>query len=289
MKLRFWGTRGSVPVSGDEFAGHGGCTTCIEVDVSESGSGAPDRLIIDCGSGLVQLGRQCPDVSSALFLQTHMHWDHIQGFPFFAPLHNPAAAFDFWAVPRSGQRLRKVFCDQMAEPTFPIGLDALSAQLNFEDIDERGERHLGDLTVKWAEMCHPFGCTAYRIEHDDQVFVFSGDVEIQQGCRCSLVDIARGADVFVMDAQYFPAEYEGREGFGHSTPQHAVEVAVAAGVERLVMTHHDPSHDDTKLQQKLACARREAAGRVVVDNAADGLVVDVGASVSTPHSDAAVV
>ncbi|QDG51574.1 hypothetical protein FIV42_12700 [Persicimonas caeni] len=130
--------------------------------------------------------------------------------------------------------------------------------------------------ISWLDLDHPSSNTAYRLDHEDGSLVFTGDVEIRQGCRERLVEFAAEADVLVMDAQYTNAEYPSRRGFGHSTPEDAVSVAADAGVARLFLTHHDPTHDDLMLAQMLAHARQFAGGKVQVDNARDGLEVEVG-------------
>lgn len=279
MKITLWGTRGSVPVSGAAFMRHGGSTTCLSVDCED----AP-FVIVDAGTGLAELGkalasgRQSGRVDGrSLVLQTHLHWDHVQGFPFFGGLFDPKAKFDFWSVDRDGETLREVLDRQMSKPTFPVGLDVLPSDLAFHSIQRAGSRSVGGMQVRWAEMDHPSGCTAYRIDHRGQSFVFSGDVEVQRGSRDALIQLARGADVLVMDAQYFPDEYASRVGWGHSTPADAVEVAVAAGVSRLVMTHHDPSHDDVQLERKQHLGRELARGTgLVVDNAYDRMTIQLG-------------
>jgi len=288
LNVTFWGVRGSVPVSGAEFARYGGATTCLEISIDGAGDGTPDRVIIDCGTGVTELGKRWGDrAPRALILQTHFHWDHIQGFPFFAPLFNPRGEFALWSVEREGCGLRDVLVSQMTRPTFPIGIDILPAALTFDALPPQGARQLGDLTVRWAEVHHPSGCTAFRLDHRGASVVFSGDVEVQQGGRDALVTLARGADLLVMDAQYLPEEYPHRRGFGHSTPQDAVDVARAAGVRHLVMTHHDPTHTDDVLDRKLASARRIAGATLTVHNAREqGLAtVEPGATspFHTPH------
>ncbi len=276
MQVTFWGTRGGVPVSGDEFARHGGATTCFEIAFASEHPERPERIVIDCGTGLVQLGHHAEKrLRHGLFLQTHMHWDHIQGFPFFNQFYDPEASFEFWGVERDGHSIREVYASQMNQPTFPVQLDAIAAEIGFETLEPTGEARLGDVLVEWTEMAHPSGSTAYRIEHDGGVFVFSGDVEVQRGCRERLVEFARGADVFVMDAQYFLDEYEARRGFGHSTYEDAVEVAQRAEVGAVYMTHHDAGHDDARLDAKVERARDFAAGSVPVANARDQLSVEI--------------
>ncbi len=276
MEVTFWGSRGGVPVSGEGFARHGGATTCFEIAFpGEAHPERPERILIDCGTGLVQFGQQFDGAfRDGLFLQTHMHWDHIQGFPFFDHFFDPEASFEFWGVDRDGCSIREIYSRQMQQPTFPVQLDILAAEVNFERLPENGEAQVGDVTIAWTEMAHPSGSTAYRIERDGAVFVFSGDVEVQRGCRDRLVEFARGADVFVMDAQYFPEEYDAHEGFGHSTFEDAVGVAEQAGVDSLYLTHHDASHDDDRLDAKAERARELVDG-LPVENARERLTVQV--------------
>ncbi len=278
MQVMFWGTRGSIPVSGSQFVRHGGSTTCLEIRAGG------ERIVIDCGTGLAQLGKECGgELKDIDIYQTHMHWDHVQGFPFFGPLFNPEASVTVHAVNRQGQSMCDVLNSQMSQPTFPVGLDIIPAALEFDELEQQGVATHGEVTVRWEEVIHPGGSTAYRFEHDDQVIVFSGDVEVQKGCMEELIEFSQGADILIMDSQYFPSEYVNRQGFGHSTPIDAVNVALQAGVKRLVLTHHDPSHDDDKLMEKLELAREYAADSgLLVDNAYDGMLLSAKVSEVVP-------
>lgn len=281
LQLTIWGSRGSVPVSGSRFMRHGGSTTCLEIAQLEASGACAQRVIIDCGTGLVDLGHSWGERGpETLLLQTHFHWDHLDGFPFFAPFFNPGNSFEIWATPRDGMTFRQVLEDRMSGPNFPIGLDILPARLLFRDIIESGTHTVGGLQVRWAEMIHPSGSTAWRFDDltDGSSLVFSGDCEVELGCREQLIDLARGAHTLVMDAQYFPEEYPSRRGFGHSTPADAVEVAVEAGVSHLVLTHHDAGHDDARLDAKLELANRLARGRLRVSCAFDGMRLDLPAA-----------
>jgi phosphoribosyl 1,2-cyclic phosphodiesterase len=274
MKITTWGTRGSIPVSGARFARYGGATTCLEIITTGDG---PSRIVIDGGTGLAELARCRADGwNNTLVLQTHVHWDHIQGFPFLTPLFDPSAAFEFWVVDRDGVSFESVLNSQMKRPTFPVALSDVPASLGYRRIDAVDSRQLGSIDVAWTELVHPSGSTAYRVSDGELSVVFTGDCEVKKGCLWRLIEFARGADLLVMDAQYFPDEYRARAGWGHSTPVDAVDVAIEAGVGRLLLTHHDPAHDDERLEAKLALARRHAAGRVLVDNAFDGMQVELG-------------
>lgn len=276
LHVTCWGTRGSIPVSGPSFARHGGATTCVSLRLEGAGARTPEHLILDGGTGLADMGRARP-VQNAMMFQTHMHWDHVQGFPFFTPFFFPDARFELHAVGREARSLYEVLDEQMQTPTFPIRLAHMPAQLDFVDLPTHGALARGELAMRWVEVSHPSGSTAYRFDWRGLSVVFTGDVEAQAGSREDLIALAAGADLLIMDAQYTPQEYASRRGWGHSTPIDAVEIAHAAGVGRLLLTHHDPSHDDAALASKLDMARAHAAGRVLVDNAYDQmeLVLDV--------------
>lgn len=277
LNVTLWGTRGSIPVSGPQFRRHGGATTCIEIEVASDCASTPSRVIIDGGSGLAALGRRSQQGwGDAVLFQTHFHWDHIQGFPLFGPLFNPATQLRLHATPRDGRTLQEVLSTQMERPLFPVALADVPATLEFENIDDLGQCCLGELQVQWAEMCHPSGSTAYRITHGDTTMVFSGDVEVRRGGRPELIELATGADVLVMDAQYFEHEYPDRRGFGHSTTNDALEVALEAGVDRLFLTHHDPTHSDDDLDEAVARVRQKVDGQVQIANACDGLQIAFG-------------
>ena len=277
LNFTLWGTRGSIPVSGPRFRHHGGATTCIEIEVGGDCSSTPSRVIIDGGSGLAALGRASQEGwGDAVLFQTHFHWDHIQGFPLFGPLFNPNTHIRLHSTRRDGCTLHEVLAGQMKRPLFPVALADVPATLDFENIDRTGQCELGRLKVEWAEMCHPSGSTAYRLTHADASVVFSGDAEVRAGRRAELVELARGADVLIMDAQYFADEYADRRGFGHSTPEDALEIARKAEVGRLVLTHHDPGRTDDELDAQLRKIRRIAPDYLHVENARQGLQLEVG-------------
>ena len=280
-----WGSRGSVPVSGPRFIRHGGATTCIEISVPDAEGSTPQRIVVDCGTGLCELGKRWGDrPKEGLFLLSHLHWDHIQGFPFFAPWFDPAGRYSIMAVPRGGDTAPVVLRRQMTAPTFPVGLEIIPARIEFQDLVSCGSACLGDLRLTWRELVHPFGNTAYRLDYGGASVVVSGDNEIRAGGRDSLLSLAAGAGLLIMDSQYLPEEYPNRVGFGHATVVDAVEVALEANVTRLLLTHHDPTHDDVELARKLAIGRAAAAGTsLIVDSAYDQLATSVAPSRAAGH------
>lgn len=226
LKLTTWGTRGSLPTTSTRCVRYGGATTCLEIELLDANADTPNRIIIDAGTGLAELGRRkFGQIDSALFLQTHLHWDHIQGFPFFGPLFKPGAEFRFLGAARDSTSLEETLREQMRAPYFPVSLDILPSRLVFEDIERQGSMTLGELRLSWDEMHHPSdGCTAWALEYRGFKVVFSGDAELNLGGADALEDLAQNADILVADAQYLEDEYPARVGWGHSTPSQVVEL-----------------------------------------------------------------
>ena len=278
LRLTTWGTRGSLPTTSTRCVRYGGATTCLEIELLDANADTPNRIIIDAGTGLAELGRRkFGQIDSALFLQTHLHWDHIQGFPFFGPLFRPGAEFRFLGAARDSTSLEETLREQMRAPNFPVSLDILPSRLVFEDIERQGSMTLGELRLSWDEMHHPNdGCTAWALEYRGFKVVFSGDAELNLGGADALEALAQNADILVADAQYLEDEYPARVGWGHSTPSQVVELAKRASVQRLLLTHHDPAHEDDTLDQKAEGARL-LAGQMPVSNAHDGMSICLGA------------
>ncbi len=270
MDIRFWGVRGSIAVSGERFAVTGGNTTCVELRHEEH------RLVLDGGTGLRALGEHLgfqPIAASLLF--THVHWDHIQGVPFFAPAFHPGSDLELVGVRRDTGTIRDALAKQMTPPAFPVGLDALVGARRFRDVEGRRPFDVGPFHVVPLEQDHPDGVVAYRIEAGGRTVVFATDVEHRDGVDHALVDLSEGADLLIHDAQYTVPEYRGtggpaRVGWGHSTWGDAVEVARLAQVGQLALFHHDPTRADHAVNAIELAARSEFSGAFA---AREGLAV----------------
>lgn len=291
FQLRFWGTRGSIPSPGPHTARYGGNTPCVEVRTETNG-----LLILDAGTGIRALGnalvaearRTSSGISADIFL-THAHWDHIQGIPFFAPVFERGNQFMIWAPKSLGQPIDEVLREQMAPTVFPVPFDDLSALLDFCAIGDGEERQGNGFTVRSFGVQHPGGAAGYRFSDRSgggSSFVYVSDNELgssdgyamRSEWRSELVEFIRGATVLIHDATYTTEEYEGHRGWGHSTMDDAVDLALDAGVEQLILFHHEPERADDDLDRcvdhcRSLVKRRGAA--LAVSAAAEGMTLSV--------------
>src|SRR5213596_1279257 len=260
MEVRFWGTRGSIPTPGSHTVRFGGNTSCVEVRTAEG-----HIFIFDCGTGARPLGESlmarpvAPVSASILF--SHTHWDHIQGFPFFAPAFEPRNTIAVYG-PEGGRRsLHDTLARQMELSYFPVELSQLPATLSYTDLGE-GAHTIGGARIVAQYLNHPAVTLGYRLEADGAAVVYACDHEpfggalwrsdtaagriesiLHEGDRRHARFLA-DADLVIHDAQYTPEEYGPKKTWGHSTYDYVVQIAAAAGVRRVALTHHDPSHND---------------------------------------------
>jgi phosphoribosyl 1,2-cyclic phosphodiesterase len=258
MVVRFWGVRGSIPTPCVQNMGSGGNTSCLEVRLPGG-----EVVIIDGGTGVRPLGAALAEEAAGqpcnlhLFL-THFHWDHIQGLPFFQPLYAKENSVTFYSMKSPGET-SETLEGQMSVPYFPVDFRFLPAQRNFVDVS-RKLVHFGETTVRSFVLNHPQGCLGYCFTHGDRKLVFASDLEhgVPEFDR-GLVEVAKDADILIYDAQFTPEEYEHRRGWGHSTWLQATKVAKQAGVKKLILFHHDPTHSDDIMQSILRDARAQFA------------------------------
>ena len=294
MRVRFWGTRGSIATPGPSTFRFGGNTSCVELETS-----AGQRFIFDCGTGARPLGldlmANAPKPIRGTILLGHTHWDHIQGFPFFVPLFVPGNEFTICAPAGVGRSLADVLAGQMEFTYFPVELDQLPAQIRYRDLSE-GTYDFDGVRVITQFLNHPATCLAYRIEADGAVVVYMCDHEpfgpslwsdpSLAGQRDAIIhkndrrhaDFMNHADLLIHDAQYTPEEYPAKKNWGHSTYEYAVELAAMSDVRQLALTHHDPLHDDAALEQIERRARELARRRnftIHVFCAFEGCTVEV--------------
>jgi phosphoribosyl 1,2-cyclic phosphodiesterase len=263
MKLKFYGVRGSVPVCDAGFQQFGGNTTCFQITFGDTNRIA----IIDAGTGLRNLGRDMRAIGhrqdQLVIAFTHFHWDHMQGFPFFSPAYNPEQKITILTL-GEGQtigNLREIFEVPLQTQYFPVQLDQMGAQFEFLKVEDASAHFTAvnnvETIVTGRRHNHPGGAYGFRIERSGKVLVICTDVEHGEQIDPHVVELSRGADLLVHDAQYTAEELGTHRGWGHSSFDQAMQVAEMAGVKRLVMTHHDPEHDDDfLLRMEKLCQRR---------------------------------
>jgi phosphoribosyl 1,2-cyclic phosphodiesterase len=282
ITIKFWGVRGSHPVPGSATVGYGGNTACVEVRANGH------IIIFDAGTGIIGLGRalaadarQDGKPIAATILFSHLHHDHTQGFPFFSPAYHPQARLNLFGMATSVAALSDVLTHNQTPPNFPVTLNDMAAHKDIRSLAESDVIVFGAEGVavyKAAEApsgpdllrvrilksyAHPGGVYIYRLEWGERAIVYATDTEGYVGGDRRLVKFAQGADLLIHDAQYAEAHYRGQmaglpatQGFGHSTPEMACQVAAAAGVKQLVLFHHDPNYDDEMLSVMDAQAKQ---------------------------------
>ncbi len=249
--IRFWGTRGSIATPGEATNKYGGNTACTEVRCGEQ------LLILDAGTGIRVLGSsllrefQQKPIKGHIFVG-HTHWDHIQGFPFFAPAFNSDNEFTIYSLHGAEKPLHKVFRGQMDSDYFPVLLSEMKAKLNFCELES--DVHLGETNVSFIFLNHPGLAVGFRISFAGRSLVYLSDHETlgrlsPRGPSPNPLDVgierfAENADLLISEAQYTEEEYAQKKGWGHSTFLDALERAERAKVKRLAIFHHDPGHDD---------------------------------------------
>jgi phosphoribosyl 1,2-cyclic phosphodiesterase len=274
MRVRFWGTRGSVPTPGPSTVRYGGNTACVEM---RTNSGT--FFIFDSGTGIRELGlnlvRQGGHVSAHLMLG-HTHWDHISGFPFFTPAFVPGNRLVIYGARDLDRSLRDVLAGQMHYTYFPVPLGDLRAEIDFSELEE-GEIKIDDAVVRTHYLNHTAVCMGYRVEADGVSVAYVTDHEpygvVGAGSTASdsrprggflhggdrrLIEFVRGVDLLIQDAQYTPEEYVQRRGWGHGSTDYVIDLAVEAGARRVALFHHEPTHSDDEIDRMVEYSRTRA-------------------------------
>jgi phosphoribosyl 1,2-cyclic phosphodiesterase len=287
MKIRFWGTRGSIAKPGPTTIRYGGNTSCVEL-LTDAGT----LVIFDCGTGAHELGRelvrQKGKATRGHILISHTHWDHIQGIPFFEPFFEAGGEWDIYGPKGLLQSIRDTLAGQMEYTYFPIGVDKFGATIRYHDLVE-GAFSIDDVHIVTQYLNHPALTLGYRVRADGATMVYccdhepnvasagSGELEITGQDRRH-VEFLAGADLVIHDAQFTAQEYPQRIGWGHSPAEYVVQVCQAAGVKQVMLTHHDPLRDDEAVDRIIAGLRQRAAGMqppLAIDGAAEGQLVEI--------------
>jgi phosphoribosyl 1,2-cyclic phosphodiesterase len=278
MRVKLWGTRGSLPSPGPDTVRYGGNTACVEVRGADGAF-----LILDAGTGIQRLGAGLDSEASRVdLLLTHLHLDHIQGVGFFRALFRPDLEVHIWGPTSTTLDLRARLARYLSPPLFPVRIRDLPCRLMLHDLP-RGQFTIGGLMVTADFVCHPGPTVGYRIAEGARCVAYLPDHEPALGARhfpgdphwLSGFDLASQVDLLIHDSQFSAAEYADHVGWGHSSIPHALAFAAAAGVRQLVAFHHDPSHGDSTLDQLFEEARRTLPLPFELTVAAEGASFDL--------------
>ena len=292
-RLKIWGVRGSIPVPGPTTLRYGGNTPCVEIRADG------EIIVLDAGTGIRELGlalekefRSTPIKLTLLI--THVHWDHIHGFPFFAPSYSNKNEIRILGYDGAGTGPCEALKGEMATPFFPVSLTDLPGKLDIEKL-ETNVFNVGRVRVESKVLNHPGICVGYRVFGSTGSIAYLPDNETfdsfkihatdsrslnreqskaqAQKARADLVKFLHGSDILLLDSQYTDEEYQSHIGWGHSSLTSTVALAIDAKVRRLVLFHHDPNHDDSEIDAMLAQARalaEKSGADLKVDAAREG-------------------
>lgn len=281
MQVTFFGTRGSCPCAGEEYAGFGGNTACVLVRVGDD-----PPLILDLGTGLRPLGawmeRELPQYSDPLratALLTHLHFDHILGLPFFGPLRHVDSVLDVYGPRQADGPLTDVVPRVVQPPFFPVHLQDLRGKIHFHDTGDE-DFGIGSAKIRARWVPHMGQTLGYRVEADGASLAYLPDHQApadRRSLTAGVLELCDRADVLVHDAQYSEEEFAQKADWGHSTVGYAVAVAAQARVRRLVLFHHDPAHGDRAVERLLEMARAmQPVCSMEITAAREGATIDVG-------------
>jgi phosphoribosyl 1,2-cyclic phosphodiesterase len=259
---------------------YGGNTACVSLEVA-----GEDPIVLDLGTGLRFWGETLPQDGSlhATALLTHIHWDHVQGLPFFVPALKPGSRLDIYGPGDAGLTLEGAFDTFMRPPFFPVRVSDLAGEIVFHDLID-SDLSLGTAKVRARSVPHTGATNGYRIEWNGASVAYISDHQSPtdgevEGTTIApaVLELCDGVDLLIHDTQYWPGEWDKKRDWGHCTVDYAVRVARESGAHRLVLFHHDPAHDDADVDRMLEHARAAASGCGIdeVIAAAEGLSISL--------------
>ena len=286
--LKLWGTRGSTPVSGPHHMRYGGHTASLEIRTPRA------LVLIDAGTGFQSLGKELllePPRHYHLFF-SHTHWDHINGFPFFAPLFHTDATFDIWTPVGYTETARQIFTDIFSESVFPVPFDQIAPRLTFHELRDGDHIDIEDIHLQASYAYHPGSTLCFKISACGKNIGYVTDNEVLLGHTNDptkipsqhplfdphrpLIELLRHSDLLIHEAQYLDVEYVDRIGWGHSSVSNASLLAREIAPKEWVITHHNPRHSDDDLQKKLIAhevTSKRIGLRCPIHLAADKMVI----------------
>ena len=251
MKIKFWGTRGSIPVPGKDTTIYGGNTTCIEITLHTG-----KTIIIDAGTGIRLLGDKLIEEKKngdIYLLITHIHWDHVLGFPFFNPIYDPSTNIYIDGHHNCLKGLRYTFDNKMGDGFFPIKFDDLKAKIHYLKKLVKTHLEIDGTIIDSIPLQHPQGGLGFRFREGNKILIFITDNELREDAWIGrspeeYSSFCKNADILIHDSQYTPEEIDARRDWGHSDYRSTYKLARNSGVERLILFHHDPPRRDAEVK-----------------------------------------
>ncbi|MGK0298395.1 MAG: phosphoribosyl 1,2-cyclic phosphodiesterase [Gammaproteobacteria bacterium] len=299
--LRFWGVRGSYSAPFDTHLGVGGNTSCVEIRMDDH------VILCDAGTGIIPFGNEIikqSDVKELMIILTHYHWDHICGLPFFVPAFIPDWKINFFGPGESAADIKECVSAQMRAPFFPVGTETWLANINYLVPPAEGNTlNYGPISFSYQSVHHPGTTYGYRININGKTVLYISDNEclflnkairdkyaelnreeqqlydaMQQEEYNSELDLIKDADILIHDAQYTPADYSKKHGWGHSCYIDTVNTAIDAGVKELYLYHHDPNYDDNamaKIEENANAIIADRSSELKCFVAKEGMIVEI--------------
>lgn len=253
VTVTFYGVRGSTPCSSPDLCGYGGNTSCVVVE-----SEGDDPIVLDLGTGLRNYGltlEGAADPFRGTMLLTHLHWDHVQGLPFFGPIHHPDAQVKIYGPPEDNEPFATVLGNFMKPPYFPVCCGDLQSDVTLHNAWNESF-NVGSATVMARSVPHTGLTNGYRIDVGGVSIAYISDhqepVDDPTFVDPAVLELAADADLLIHDAQYTPEQFAQRSTWGHCTMKYALEVARQSNAKTLALFHHDPEHTDVRLDALVA-------------------------------------
>lgn len=266
--LKFWGTRGSITVAGAEYNRFGGNTACFEIRLNN------ELILLDAGTGIRSITSKTigDEITKIHLFLSHTHWDHIIGLPFFEPLFDPKYEIVIYGPVNFGRNIKELITDMLAYEFFPVRLDEVKAKISFENIRDKTPIKFKDIKIDFHYTFHPGITLCFKVILENKVIGYVTDNEMLMGYHehpnkikidhpllephLSLIEFFKGCDILIHEAQYTPEEYFQKVGWGHSSVPNATILAKYTKTPKWIITHHDPSHNDQFLLEKLSLHKK---------------------------------
>ena len=276
MKISLKGVRGSIPTTGADMSFYGGSTSCVLVSEKDW------FLVLDGGSGMQKVNLPDTLTKRVDILLTHLHLDHIQGLGFFRPLFNPLMEVHIWGPASATQSLHSRLSRYLSPPLFPVLIRDLPSKLILHDI-ENSFFEIGPFKIQSCYVIHAGPTVGFRVTGEHSVFAYIPDHEPALGLRglptdtkwISGFDLVSNADLLLHDGQYTAQEYKTRMGWGHSNIEDTIKFASLAGVKHLLITHHDPFHSDSQLNEIFSEVQKKMGNPFTYGMAMEGMEIEL--------------